>query len=177
MSLRTTIAAVVTTLALAPASAHAATNGTVLGVATGQATVNTATLELSAEQKVLMSHIGAGTVTWSAQASRTDGIVRAIGPFTITASGGDKVTGVGTLRRRRPHAERPPGRLDHDHHRRHRAFRGDASGHARHGASGHADHAVHSSAAVRAPRERGARLHQLLIRAASSVRLRTPSLK
>ena len=35
--------------------------------------------------------------TFSAQATRTDGIVRAIGPFTIVASGGDKVTGVGTL--------------------------------------------------------------------------------
>ena len=97
MSLRTTIAAVIAIGALAPASAHAATNQTVLGVATGKATVNTATLELSAEQKVLMSHVGAGTVTFSAQASRADGIVRAIGPFTIVASSGDKITGVGTL--------------------------------------------------------------------------------
>ena len=97
MSLRTTIAAVVTLIALAPASAHAATHRTLLGVAAGKATVNTATLEVSAEQKVLLSHIGPGTATFSAQATRADGIVRAIGPFTIVASGGDKVTGVGSL--------------------------------------------------------------------------------
>ena len=99
MSLRKAILAVVVVLAmLAPASAQASNPyRTVVGVASGEGIVNTATLQVTARQTLWLSHIGRGTVEFQAQATRADGIVRAVGPFTIVTSDGDEITGTGSL--------------------------------------------------------------------------------
>lgn len=97
MSFRTMLTTVVVLVALVPASAHAATNRAVLGVATGTATINTATFQITNDMELLASHIGRGTARFEGLGTRADGIVRAVGPFSIVTSRGDKLTGTATL--------------------------------------------------------------------------------
>jgi hypothetical protein len=102
MSLRITLTAVAVFAALAPATAAAhgrpgGTNLRVWGVMSGTAFVNTATVEVGADMRGTVAPFGPVTGQFRATGTRTDGIVRATGPFSLTARDGASITGTATL--------------------------------------------------------------------------------
>ena len=54
-------------------------------------------MQVASTVDVWLSHVGRGTVHFQAQATRADGIVRAVGPFSISTPSGDELTGSGSL--------------------------------------------------------------------------------
>ena len=75
----------------------------VSGVATGEARINVATLAIGADVDLRLSHIGSGTARFQGQGVLSPGdIFRAVGPFTITTTDGDTLSGAFTLNGIRP---------------------------------------------------------------------------